>query len=578
MADWGKDLWDQYDAIAMHTQKGLEFLDRFSAFYKQRCDVEVKYAKDLKNLVKSFQPKKKEDEDGQFTYYRGFVRLTNELNDLAGQHERLAEELQQQIVVKIQGQTKELRDDRKRHLDEANRIQKNLEANLSQLEKSKKLYEKAYRESQKAHDGYLKADANEELSKKAVQDYQLVARRRAEEYEVAKQDYAAKLQEINGFQKNFYGQMIPQIFHRLQDVDHRKTMQVRESVKVAAQIERRIQPIIDKCLEEMVRSAEEVSSEIDAQVVVDRYKSGFDHPPDIAFFNLEDGNSVDCGTINNHYPPARSGSVRTISQQEKKQRKTLIGIFPASKTKEFVKEDFSDLPPQQRKRKIKERMDVLHAQVIQETNTRDALMKMKGVYEANPSMGDPNSVNGQLVENGNTMHKLNEEMHRLRLCLDDTEQNMQAQSQARLSSNASFPGSASSQIGGSVESVSAPSRSPSESNVPPPASNHRHAVSAIPSDDQDLYEPAPGDNGLFIVGTCTAIYEYDGASEGSIPIAAGDELLVLEIDQGDGWTHVRNDITAEEGFVPTAYTSLKDDESTLYRNGNGGHHQHPHKR
>lgn len=89
-----------------------------------------------------------------------------------------------------------------------------------------------------------------------------MARRKQEEFEVAKQDYAAKLQEINVYQKNFYGQMIPQIFHRLQDVDHRKTMQVRDSVKQAAQIERKIQPIIDKCLEEMIRSADEVSPEV----------------------------------------------------------------------------------------------------------------------------------------------------------------------------------------------------------------------------------------------------------------------------------------------------------------------------
>ena len=64
--------------------------------------------------MKSFQPKKKDDEDNQFTYYRGFVRLTNEVNDLAGQHERLAEELQLAIVAKVQGQMKELREDRKR--------------------------------------------------------------------------------------------------------------------------------------------------------------------------------------------------------------------------------------------------------------------------------------------------------------------------------------------------------------------------------------------------------------------------------------------------------------------------------
>jgi hypothetical protein len=60
-------------------------------------------------------------------------------------------------------------------------------------------------------------------------------------------------------------------------------------------------------------------------------------------------------------------------------------------------------------------MDLLNTQVIQETNTRDALMKMNNVYEANPSMGDPNSVNGQLIENRNTMDRLVDELNRLRV-------------------------------------------------------------------------------------------------------------------------------------------------------------------
>lgn len=51
-------------------------------------------------------------------------------------------------------------------------------------------------------------------------------------------------------------------------------------------------------------------------------------------------------------------------------------------------------------------------------------------------------------------------------------------------------------------------------------------------------------------------------SEGSIPMAEGEELHVIELDQGDGWTRVRRITDAsgwEEGFVPTSYI-----ESTLY--------------
>lgn len=41
-----------------------------------------------------------------------------------------------------------------------------------------------------------------------------------------------------------------------------------------------------------------------------------------------------------------------------------------------------------------------------------------------------------------------------------------------------------------------------------------------------------------------------------------EELHVIELDQGDGWTRVRRMMTGsvvEEGFVPTSYI-----ESTLY--------------
>lgn len=39
----------------------------------------------------------------------------------------------------------------------------------------------------------------------------------------------------------------------------------------------------------------------------------------------------------------------------------------------------------------------------------------------------------------------------------------------------------------------------------------------------------------------------------------GEELLLVELDQGDGWTRVRRADMRQEGFVPTTYISC-----TLY--------------
>lgn len=37
----------------------------------------------------------------------------------------------------------------------------------------------------------------------------------------------------------------------------------------------------------------------------------------------------------------------------------------------------------------------------------------------------------------------------------------------------------------------------------------------------------------------------------------GEELDVVELDQGDGWTRVRRINHEEEGFVPTSYIEVE---------------------
>ena len=66
----------------------------------------------------------------------------------------------------------------------------------------------------------------------------------------------------------------------------------------------------------------------------------------------------------------------------------------------------------------------------------------------------------------------------------------------------------------------------------------------------------------FIKQNFHKFYYFAATSEGSIPMAENEELHVIELDQGDGWTRVRRITSSnvvEEGFVPTSYI-----ESTLY--------------
>ena len=54
---------DQFDTIGGHTHKGIEFLDKYNQFVKERCTIELEYASKLRKLVKTHALKKKEEDD-----------------------------------------------------------------------------------------------------------------------------------------------------------------------------------------------------------------------------------------------------------------------------------------------------------------------------------------------------------------------------------------------------------------------------------------------------------------------------------------------------------------------------------
>lgn len=84
-----------------------------------------------------------------------------------------------------------------------------------------------------------------------------------------------------------------------------------------------------------------------------------------------------------------------------------------------AKEDCSDLPPNQRKKRLQQRIDELQNKIQQETAARDGLMKMKGVYEQNPALGDPMTIEGQLNQSSHKLDKLGAELVKFQGYLDE---------------------------------------------------------------------------------------------------------------------------------------------------------------
>ncbi|XP_052860626.1 formin-binding protein 1-like isoform X2 [Anopheles cruzii] len=608
---WGKELWDQYDNLATHTQKGIDFFERFGHFIRDRSAIEVEYALKLRRLVKNYQPKKnKEDDENEFSTLVAFKNVLKEVADLAGQREVVAENLQNQVLQGIMLLAKNLREERKKSLTQGAALTQTLHTQIGTLDRAKRSYEKSFREAEKAIESYHKADADFHLSRADVEKQRVNMNIRNTLSEDAKSEYANQLQITNKLQQQHYQAALPEVFNRLQELDEKRTRGMKEFIKRSADVECEVSPIIARCLEGMVKAADSINEKDDSMIVIEKYQSGFQPPGDIPF---EDLSKVDSDSSNNSQTHNSSTGLNHMTgkgttKEKLKKRVGIFGIFTGNKkileacihvknnlTTDGLKEDFSDLPPTQRRKKLTAKVQELQQKVAQEQAASDGLMKMKGVYEANSMLGDPRTVEEQLNESVNRLDRLRIELQRYQKLLDQANSQTVIQHSPQANRVIQNGQRSSRHSNGSSnhennhhddngedhpDDAGSLSRSASESSVQQaqnglninnngssasPESGLGTSHTSLPGSGQGSTNEQAMNEEYYEadtpLGTCRALYPFDATSEGSIPMSEGEELQVIEVDQGDGWTRVRRFSTKgwEEGFVPTSYI-----ECTLY--------------
>ncbi|XP_055913360.1 formin-binding protein 1-like isoform X3 [Eupeodes corollae] len=631
---WGTELWDQYDNLSIHTNKGIDFLDKYGNFVRERLAIESDYAAKLRRLVKNYQPKKKEkdEEENEFSSWQAFRNVLKEIGDLAGQREVVAESLQQEIIHGITVLSKTLREDRKKCLTDGTHLQQILQSQLGSLDRAKRTYDKAFKDSEKAVDNYKKADMDLNLSRAEVERYKNIMTSKIQQSDDAKNEYANQLQKTNNLQQQHFNVLLPNVFNKLQELDEKRTRGIREFIVRSADIESAVAPIIASCLEGIVKAGESINEKQDSLKVIERYQSGFTIPTDIPFEDLSKANpdssteQINIRPLNNHFQTIKG----TVTGSKKKNRGILGSILFGSnkdltdKTTEIVQlnhmnhdlktlnsfltmwkmfsktkqsEDFSDLPPNQQRKKLQAKIAELQQKISQETAARDGLMKMKVVYEANPSLGNPMTIEGQLNASETNLTNLNDDLKKFQGYLEKANSAHVANNSPQANRIYHNGHRVSRHSNGSTEDnnddgedqhddAGSLSRSDSEENVAQIQNGHNNnnngssaspesglgtSHTSLPGSGQgSANENAIGEDAYFEneaealqpLGTCRALYPFEASSEGSIPMNEGEELQVIEIDQGDGWTRVRrlNGSNGwDEGFVPTSYI-----ECTLY--------------
>jgi hypothetical protein len=93
-------------------------------------------------------------------------------------------------------------------------------------------------------------------------------------------NYSSYVSLYNDNQRLFYERQLPSILTDLQQLDKKRSDELKNIYFDFIQSHMEVLPRIQRCLEEMSKQTEQLNSAVDAQVVIDEYKSGYAIPDD----------------------------------------------------------------------------------------------------------------------------------------------------------------------------------------------------------------------------------------------------------------------------------------------------------
>ncbi|KAG7233077.1 hypothetical protein INR49_007510 [Caranx melampygus] len=616
--NWGTELWDQFDNLEKHTSWGIDFLERYTKFVKERADIELSYAKQIRSLSKKYHPKRSREDESRYTWCLAFSATLRQLSEVAVQREELADNLSTQVVCELTRFTQELKTERKTHFQDGRRAQQHIESSWKQLESSKRRFERDCKEAERAQhvsdriDLDSRTDGEKRCSLKARQ----TAQQKQQAAEESRKDYATSLNQFNQDQHQHYHTLVPVIYQRIQDMEERRIERICDAMRSSAEAERKTLPAFSRCLDAMMDAAESIQPRMDTRQVVEVYKSGFDPPGDVEFEDysatmrrsISESSYLDNRTEGRRHsrklwpfirknklltllssprqpppPPPTSpspGDVASspqspppVSREPITQRLNDLMTSGSRTRKQCLRSlkrglslklgsspaDCSHLPPEQRRKKLQTRINNINQEIQREREQRDALLKMREVYEQSPQMGDAESLEPRLEEVKQSLQRLEDELRRNQAWLMEVDSRLSGHSSRRQSGGCGFNSQATTPGSSSLKQLD--NRSPASRESPDGSYTedqstelHFKSRSSEFDDDFDDEEPLPS------IGTCKSLYPFQGQNEGTLSMVEGELLSVVEEDKGDGWTRVRRNLE-EEGYVPTSYIKVFLDSS-----------------
>jgi hypothetical protein len=138
--------------------------------------------------------------------------MLSELRDVAGQHELIAENVNDKVVLKINQVIKSLKEERKKCIEEKEKYFLEHLSYDEQLEKCKNKYERAFKEVEKAQDLLIKVENDDSASKNDIKKQKVICEQKKRIFDTLEAEYGKQLCEANQVKNKYYYEHLPCVY------------------------------------------------------------------------------------------------------------------------------------------------------------------------------------------------------------------------------------------------------------------------------------------------------------------------------------------------------------------------------
>ncbi|KAH8808069.1 hypothetical protein F5884DRAFT_821527 [Xylogone sp. PMI_703] len=288
---FGLELKDAFKPVNAWVTNGINWLEDIQQFYRERSAIEKEYSAKLNALAKKYYEKKARKssnlsvgdtpaltpgslESASLTIWT--TQLTS-LESTAAEHDRFGNELETQLANPLKTLGTRFDELRKRHVEFAEKLEKERDNAYGDLRKMKAKYDTACQEVENKR---KKAESSFDYSKtKAQNAYQ----QQMQDMNNVKNTYLIAINVTNKQKERYYHEYVPDVLDSMQELSESRTVKLNAIWALAAQLEaamlQRSTDIVNHVAQEIPRN----NPKLDSMMFLRHNLTQWQEPPDKVF-------------------------------------------------------------------------------------------------------------------------------------------------------------------------------------------------------------------------------------------------------------------------------------------------------